>query len=367
MMMPTGCLTVNLNAIAENWRLLNARLGTTACGAVIKADAYGLGAIPVARTLISAGCETLFVATMAEAIEVREQVCGEYQLVVLGGMAHNYYADCVHHNIVPVLTTNEQLSLWSKACESAGRQWPCVVKIDTGMHRFGLSKDDIHRYLDDFRLLARCSPMMLMSHLACADTPEATLNKHQLVSFLSIFNKARTLLPTLKASLVNSSGIFLGSEYFFDMARPGIALYGGNPTPSQTNPMQSVVSLTLPINQIVSVNRGETVGYGGTFIADEDKKIATVFGGYADGIPRCLGNRGHGYYSGYRVPIVGRISMDATAFDLSAIPDKALSEERGTIEILGEHQSVDEVAREADTISYEILTRLGRRFQRVYQ
>ena len=208
---------------------------------------------------------------------------------------------------------------------------------------------------------------MLMSHLACADNPEAPLNTRQLTVFVSIVDKVRALLPTIKASLVNSAGIFLGPQYFFDMARPGIALYGGNPTPYRVNPMQSVVSLHLPINQVRVVQDGDSVGYGGEFVAIGDKKIATVFGGYADGLPRYVGGRGYGYYRSYRVPIAGRVSMDATAFDISAVPDNELSTAPGAIEILGEHHSIDQLACEANTISYELLTQLGKRFQRMYK
>ena len=365
-MISKGCLTINLKAIKDNWQLLNARLGVTNCGAVVKTNAYGLGAIPVARVLLAAGCRTLFVATMDEAIELREQVTDKYQLVVFGGMAYNSYADCVHYNILPVLTTVRHLSLWAQSCRKANRQWPCIIKVDTGMHRFGLSLNEIYAHLDDTHLLNQCSPVMLMSHLACADDPEAPLNTCQLESFSSIVDKARELFPAIKASLANSSGIFLGPRYFFDTARPGIALYGGNPTPYRANPMQPVVSLQLPVAQITVVNSGETVGYGGDFTASGDRKIATVLGGYADGLPRCLGGRGYGYYCGYRVPMIGRISMDATAFDISVVPDNELSAKLGAIEILGEHQSVDQLACQADTIHCEILTKLGRRFRRLY-
>ena len=364
--MSTGCLTIDLTAIKNNWQLLNKKLDTTACGAVIKANAYGLGAIPVARVLVDAGCKTFFIATIDEAVEIREQVVGDYQLIVLGGMASSYHAECIHYNIVPVLITNEQLSLWAQSCRSSAHPWPSIIKVDTGMHRFGLSPDDIYRQLDDLQLLKQCSPMMVMSHLACADDPGATLNTRQLTCFTAVTDKVRERLPTIKASLVNSSGIFLGPQYFFDMARPGIALYGGNPTPYQANPMQSVVSLHLPINQIRVIHDGESVGYGGEFIASGDRKIATVFGGYADGLPRCLSGRGYGYYRGHRVPIVGRISMDAIAFDISSVSDDDVFPQANEIEVLGQHHTIDQLASEAGTISYELLTQLGSRFRREY-
>lgn len=359
----TGQLVIRLDAVAKNWQCLNHKVIGAECAAVVKANAYGLGVASVTECLFAAGCRTFFVATMDEAIELRQALQEDYRLVVFGGQAAPYPEECVHYEITPILITYEQILNWSK---SATDESPApFIKFDSGMHRFGLMPEEMGKLLEDNDVLARLSPACFMSHLACADTSRHPLNLSQLTLFSHYYSKLKQRLPMIKASLANSSACFLDERYYFDLCRPGIALYGGNPTPAHSNPMQLVVYLTLPIIQIKTLNKGETVGYGADFRADSVKRIALVFGGYADGLFRLLGNKGKGFLGTYSVPMVGRVSMDAIAFDVSHIPESVLCSE-GSIEILGDHQSVDDLAVQADTIAYEVLTNLGSRYQRQY-
>ncbi len=371
-MISTGQLIIDLTAIQKNWQLLNQKTGVdTECAAVVKANAYGLGAVPVARSLIGVGCRTFFVATLDEAIELREAVVGEYKIIVLGGMASNHYKECARYQLTPTLVTFQQLSLWQMACSqdaSQKEEWQSpVIKIDTGMHRLGLSLNEIKQLILEKNLLTSLSPNIFMSHLACADEPSHPLNNQQLSAFCYVLNELKQLLPNVKASFANSSGIYLGNNYQFDIVRPGVSLYGANPTLDLANPMTPVVKLSVPINQIKGVPVGDSVGYGASYKAKKDTRIAVTFGGYADGLFRILGSGGKGFYCGYPVPIAGRVSMDSIAFDISSVPDALLSEENNMIEILGEHQTVDQLAVQASTIAYEILTSLGQRYHRTYQ
>ncbi len=370
-MVSTGQLIIDLTAIQKNWQLLNQKVGTdTECAAVVKANAYGLGAIPVTRSLITVGCRIFFVATLDEAIELREAVAGEYKIIVLGGMASNNFRECVHYRLIPTLVTLQQLMGWQAFYDgvvSPKRGLPPIIKIDTGMHRLGLSLEEIKQLISDKSLLRSLSPDILMSHLACADEPSHPLNNRQLEAFCSALDELKQLLPNIKASFANSSGIFLGSNYHFDIARPGVSLYGANPTPEYANPMTPVVKLSVPVNQIKDIPVGDSVGYGASYKVKKNTRIAITFGGYADGLFRILGGRGQGFYSGFPVPIIGRVSMDSIAFDVSSVPDALLAERDSMIEIIGEHQTVDRLAAQASTIAYEILTSLGCRYDRAYQ
>jgi len=346
-----------------NWQYFSARVVSAECGAVVKADAYGIGVTAVVKRLLEVGCQTFFVATMDEAIELRESVAGDYDIVVLGGQAANYHNECAHYALTPVLISFEQIKQWIKSAVN-NVVFP-IIKFDSGMHRFGLLPEHMDCLIENVDLLQTLSPSYFMSHLACADTPEHPLNQSQLSLFSRYYSQLKTSLPSLKASLANSSGCFLGSEYYFDLCRPGIGLYGGNPARSAVNPMQNVVELSLPIMQLKTINKGDSVGYGADYRAASAMRIAIVFGGYADGLFRLLSRSGRGFIGSQAVPMVGRVSMDAIAFDVSHIPDSSLHSEN-SIEILGEHQSVDELAAQANTISYEVLTSLGSRYHRHY-
>ncbi|MBX2808401.1 MAG: alanine racemase [Cellvibrionaceae bacterium] len=366
-MSSAGELCVDLDALVSNWHRVKAELRSGVdCAAVVKANAYGLGSLPVVRALLNAGCKSFFVATVDEAIELRESVPGDYRLVVLGGMAYDQFDACEAYKLTPVLTNFSHVERWSSDCLKANHGLPSILKIDTGMHRLGLDGDDLKRLIDRVDLLKTSLPVMVMSHLACADMPDAALNTHQLSLFTSAYGELVNRLPHVQASLANSSGVFLGKTYHFDCVRPGAALYGVNPTPDKINPMRPVLTLNLAITQMKSIAAGETVGYGGEFTAEKPSLIAITFGGYADGVLRVLGNAGQGYYKNHPVPIIGRVSMDALVFDLSSVPDNLLAGPPGHIQLLGDCQSVDQLAAEAGTIAYEMLTSIGRRYQRIY-
>jgi len=362
-MLSTGDLLIDLDAIASNWLYLQEHVRTAQCAAVVKANAYGLGVIPVVKCLLDIGCQTYFVGTMDEAIEIRQVLGARPQIIVFGGQGASHCKECVKYQLTPVLVNYSQVDSWVK--NSADVNITPIIKFDSGMHRFGLSPEDMDRLLSRPDLFKRLSPSYFMSHLACADTPDHPQNESQQKLFSDYFGRCKQVLPNLKTSLANSSACFLDKKYHFDLCRPGIALYGGNPTPTLPNPMQPVVQLHLPIMQVKTLTKGDAVGYGADFIAPGAMRIAIVFGGYADGLFRVLGGKGQGFIEGQAVPMVGRVSMDAIAFDVSNI-DSSLLYSETSIELLGQHQSIDDLAVQANTISYEVLTSLGQRYQRRY-
>lgn len=358
-----GLLTVDLNALVGNWAYLRDYLGGRAeCAAVVKANAYGLGVAPVASALKRAGCQQFFVATLPEAIELREILGSEVSIVVFGGLAHGLSSDWVRMNLIPALFDISHIQQWVSYCESYGMQLPCALKVDSGMHRFGIDPELLMHFFQDSERVHSIAPVLLMSHLSCADDVSHSMNQRQLDCFRQISKRAKELYPDIKSSLSNSSGIFLGNDFHFDVCRPGCALYGVNPTPHKKNPMRSVVKLSLPIMQLRTIAAGESVGYGAAFTASTDMRLATVFGGYADGLLRTMSNKAYGWCDGVKVPLVGRVSMDSMVFDVTAVSGDPLA-----VEVLNESQGVDELAAYANTIGYEILTGLGSRYQRQYE
>ncbi len=353
-------LTIDLDAIVGNWRALGARLGGAECAAVVKADAYGLGAARVAPALAAAGCRTFFVATLDEGLALRD-LLPEARIVVLGGAIAGSEADFAARNLVPVLNSLDQIARWAALAQSRGAPLDAVIHVDTGMNRLGLPGDELDRLAAEPERLAGLAPALVMSHLACAEAPENPMNEAQ----RRAFEAARARLPATAASLANSSGIFLGPAYHYDLARPGVALYGVNPTPNKPNPMAEVVRLQGKIVQVRDVDSPQTVGYGATHRVTAPGRIATVPVGYADGYQRSLGNRAYAAIGGVRVPVVGRVSMDLITLDVSALPPEA-AQPGALVDLIGGGCPIDEVAGWADTIAYELLTGLGRRFARRY-
>lgn len=360
-------LTINLPALVANWRFLNDTVGDhCCCASVVKADAYGLGVQPVAQALYAGGCRSFFVATINEGIELRECLDDEdCEIFVFGGLAYDINVKgCstawVSARLTPVLFSLEHVARWKHFAQISGVALPCVLKLDTGMHRTGLLPDELDTLLatED---VSQLNVRYLMSHFACADEPAHPMNAQQLATFEHCFKKAKEQSLQCLVSMCNSSGIFLPGRPHYDMVRPGIALYGGNPSGLPESAMKPVVTLSLAVMQIKKIKQGESVGYGASYLAPEDKLIAIVSGGYADGIPRSLSNLGAGYCGRQKVPIVGRVSMDSIAFDITHVEGSCES-----IDLLCEHQSIDELAESAGTISYEVLTSLGRRFRRKY-
>jgi alanine racemase len=342
-------LTIDLGAIVANWRSLH-RPGGAAVAAVIKADAYGLGAGPVSQALYAAGCRHFFVAWLQEALTIRSSVPGA-MVAVLGGLIPGTEQTCAERGVTPVLGTLEEVDRW-------GALGPAILHVDTGMSRLGLSAADVDVLAaDPARLL--CPLSYVMSHLVSSEVASDPLNAAQLARFETV----RTQLPAAAASLANSSGIFLGPAYAFDLVRPGAALYGINPTPDAPNPMRPVVRLSIRVLSVRDVRAGETVGYNATWTARRPSRIATAALGYADGFLRSLSGRAVASFDGTQVPLVGRISMDLTTFDVTDFP---AIQPGCWLDVLGSGLSADDLAVAAGTNGYEILTSLGPRYQRVY-
>ncbi len=372
----SGLLSIDLSAIQSNWKQVDASSASeTQTAAVVKANAYGLGVQSVAPALYMAGCRHFFVANLVEAIEVKACLESDVQIYILTGLRVGEEALCLQQGFIPVLSSLGQVKAWAKACvDGQGENKRlatnnCVIKVDTGMHRLGLSEQELSTLCSNYEVMQACPPLLLMSHLACADAPEHVLNQQQLACFRRCAEMMQSVWPQVKLSLANSSGICLGSDFHFDMVRPGACLYGVNPTPQFTNPMATVARLRLPILQIKSVGGPATVGYEARYsIAEgENKKLAIVAGGYADGLFNHLSNRGFAYLAKKRVPLVGRVSMDSMVFDISAVDEAELEfQEQPCVEILNDDHGVDALAAEAGTIGYEVLTALGNRYHRQY-
>jgi alanine racemase len=360
-----GILTVDLDAIVANWRKLEKTAVPAECAAVIKADAYGCGVEPVARALAGAGCKTFFVATLDEARAAREALPAA-ELYVLDGFFQNCGDVFAKLNCRPVIGDLNELAEWDVFCRRSGWSGGAAIHIDTGMNRLGLTLIEANGIVP--RINAGDHGITLvMSHLACAESLNHPLNAKQVAAFREIASN----FSGVPASLSNSSGIYLGPQFQFDMVRPGAALYGINPTPEADNPMQPVVDLKARIVQLRNVERGDSVGYGGTWTARRPTKLAIVSAGYADGYFRAAsandGTRGaEVVVAGKRCPVAGRISMDLMAIDVTDLPDKTAR--RGHMAtLIGEGITVDEVAHHFGTIGYEVLTSLGKRYARIYK
>ena len=348
----SATLVVDLDALARNFAKLCRAAAPAQCAAVVKADAYGLGVERIAKRLLQEGCRRLFVATAGEARELRAYAPAA-EIYVLEGARDGQTDTLVAARALPVLSSLEQIRRWS------GR---AVLQIDTGMGRLGLSAAEVEELAARPELLERVSVELMLTHFACADEPEHPMNPDQ----QRTFERLRRLLPDAATSIGNSAATLFDAGRGGDIARPGIALYGGNPFASGENPMETVATLTAPIVQIRAVEHTQTVGYGATYVAQPPARLAIVGAGYADGYPRALGNRGSAALAGRRVPVVGRVSMDLLCVDVSAVPPE-VARVGAPVELIGPTVTVDEVAAFAGTISYEILTGLNPRLHRDYR
>jgi alanine racemase len=361
----TGVLNVDLDAIVANWRKLEKTAVPAECAGVIKADGYGCGAGPVARALAGAGCKTFFVASLDEARAARAAV-PQAALYVLDGFFQNCGDAYAKIDARPVIGDLNELAEWDVFCRRSGWAGGAAIHIDTGMNRLGLTLAEAQGIIP--RINAGDHGIALvMSHLACAELLNHPLNAKQLAGFREI----ASLFAGVPASLSNSSGVFLGAQFQFDMVRPGAALYGINPTPEADNPMQPVIELKARIVQVRNVEKGETVGYGGTWTARRSTKLAIVSAGYADGYFRAGssndGTRGaEVVVAGKRCPVAGRVSMDLIAVDVTDL-DKSAARRGHMVTLIGEGITVDELAHHFGTIGYEVLTSLGPRYARVYK
>jgi len=327
---------------------------------VLKADAYGTGLTVVGPRLAAEGCRHFFVAHIDEAIALR-RVLPEHPIYVLNGLLAGTEADFVENNLTPVLNHLGQLNAWRAAAQRFNRALNAVIHLDTGMNRLGFGPDDAQALINERGRLRGLRLALFMSHLVASEEPANPINGEQLSRFRT-FVKA---MPGAPASLANSSGIFLGPDYHFDLMRPGAALYGINPLPGQANPMLPTVSLQARILQTRRVDALQTVGYGGAWRAARSTRVATIGLGYADGYFRALVNRSVVYIAQQPVPVIGRISMDLVTIDVTEVAE-ADCQPGATVEVLGPHLSPDDLAERARTNGYEIMTSLGRRYHRVY-
>ena len=350
-------LTVDLDAIAANWRLL-ARTHGAQTAAVVKADAYGLGAARVGARLYAEGVRHFFVAYPSEGEVLRPHVSGA-MIGILNGLFVEQADAYSAHDLAPVLGNAGEIAAWRAHAEKIGRTLPALLHIDTGMNRLGLSPAEVSRLKTHPDDLAGINLLYLMTHLSNAEVAEDPHNLAQVRRFA----EACKGLPAIPRSIANSSGIFLGVPYRSDLARPGAAMYGINPTPGHQNPMQPTMRLTGRVLQLRDIPAGDAVGYNAIWTAGRPTRVATVSVGYADGYHRALSNHAEAAFDGARLPLIGRVSMDLATFDATDQPSLHVGSE---LELIGPAIPPDEVAGWAGTNGYEILTSLATRAPRIY-
>ena len=360
---PTAELTIDLGALVANYRLLQRHARPARVGAGVKANSYGLGAERAAPALAKAGCKEFFVAVLSEAIALRPLI-PDADIYVLSGPIGGDEPEFIEHRLIPVLNSPQQIELWARWCDDDAPA-PAALHIDTGMSRLGLSPVDLDRLVADPKALKLVPVQLLMSHLSVSEEADHPENPGQLKRYKQAVGRLLPLLPSRPIlSFANSSGIFLGKDYAFDLVRTGAALYGLNPTPAAPNPMRQVVGLKARILQLRQIDAHQTVGYG-AHRSTRATSLATLGLGYADGVFRALSHVGAAFVGGTRVPFVGRVSMDLITIDVGDVPAH-LVQPGAWVEILGEHQSADDLAALASTNGYEVLTALGARYQRRY-
>ncbi len=345
-------LNIDLAALESNYRTLADKLSSAELASVVKANAYGLGIKEIATTLSRIGCTKYFVATLHEGIELR-QILPNAKIYILHGVSTRTADELIANSLIPILNNLNQIRIWQRYANHAA-----AIHIDTGMTRLGLTPEECSK----IQSLSSYNIDLVMSHLSCAEDKTHPKNIQQ----ASLFEKVRKTIPAKCASLAASSGIFLGPDYHFDLCRAGISLYGINPTPLNKNSLAQVVNLKAKIIQIRYVDTIQTVGYGATHRIEKPTKIATLEIGYADGYMRSLGNTGIAFIENYEVPVVGRVSMDLTTVDVTNVPDSVITE-KTTVDLIGPHNPIDQIAKQAGTISYELLAGLGNRIERIYQ
>ena len=361
-----GILTINLAAIEANWKMLSSTTVPVECAAVVKADAYGCGLEPVTRKLAQAGCRTFFVADVAEGRCVRA-VVPDATIYVLNGLMPGSAQAFARDNLRPVINSTTELAEWDAFVATQSWRGGAALHVDTGMNRLGITIDEAVAIAP--RLQSENHGFtLLMSHLACAEMPDHPMNDRQ----TRLFREIRILYRGVPSSLANSSGVCLGGTMFCDMVRPGIALYGGNPAPWTKNPMHPVIDLKGRIIQVRTIDKGEGVGYGATFVAGRPTRIAIIAAGYADGFLRSAATVAKGksaaevVIAGRRCPVAGSVSMDLLAVDVTDLAEGTAR--RGELAtLIGDGMSIDDLAAAMGTISYEVLTGLGRRYHRVYK
>lgn len=343
-MLSPASLSVDLDALAKNFHTLEGLTGRPV-QPVVKADAYGLGAEACVTRLMEAGARTFFVARLVEGLALREAMGSTPVIYVLDGCTEGAAMALRDADLRPVINHGEQLARWQEAGGGASG-----LHIDSGMNRLGFRPEQAP---PPFLGLA-----LVMSHLACADDPDSLMNAQQRDSFAAL----RRRYPDALASFANSGGCFLGSDYGFDAVRPGISLWGGGPEGRSDPRIQPVATFSAPILQVRAVPAGESVGYARGKVANQPLTVATVGAGYADGVMRATSPRGQVFVAGHLRPILGRISMDALAVDVTGLEVA----EGDRVELFGPNRPIDDAARDTGTIAYELLTSVGGRVDRTY-
>lgn len=350
---PRITLTIDLSALAANYALLASQAGGAEVAPVVKADAYGLGAARVAERLWAEGARSFFVARLEEGETLRTALgaARSAAIYVLDGAVAGSAPRLKAARLIPVLNSPSQVEEYA-----AG---PAALHIDTGMNRLGFRLEELQALMTSPDRLSRIEIGLLVSHLACAGDPEARMNAQQ----VGHFRQARALFPNARASLANSAGTFLGPDFAFDMVRPGVTLYGGGPFETPDRHVAPVATMTAPILQVRAVSTGESIGYGAAYTADAPMRIAVVGLGYADGLPRSSSPAGAVWFAGALRPLLGRVSMDLIAIDVTGVED---ARPGAMVEIIGPNRLLDDAAAAAGAIAYEVLTRLGSRAERIY-
>lgn len=352
-------LNIDLSAVRENYRRLCAKASGAKVAAVVKSDAYGLGADKVATQLLQDKCDTFFVAHLGEAIKLRDTLGPSPEILVLNGIPEGYAADFTARNLTPVINSLSDLEQWQSLSRKLGKPLGAALQIDSGMSRLGLCAKDVQKIQSNSDMLDGVNISLVMSHLACAGDPSHPSNVEQRQAFETLSN----MLPKTKRSLANSSGIFLDHQFHYDLVRPGAALYGINPISYTENPMLPVIQLQARVLEIREIPAGAHVGYDYLYKASSPRRLATLSIGYADGWHRqwTVGAS----YNGTSLPLVGRISMDSMVIDISDLSETQLSRNM-FVDLINKTQTLDVVANAAQTIGYEVLTSIGERVERRY-
>lgn len=356
-------LNINLQNIRHNYEELKRACPNSEVGAAVKADAYGLGINRVAPVLKEAGCKHFFVANCAEGVVLRAIVGRDVNIYVFHGVFLDEIEAFMEYNLIPVLNHLAQVEIWQNHANDLGRKLPCLIHLDIGMHRMGMPEHELDLF-DVKTHAANLDILYVISHLTSSEKIDSNRNKFQ----LDKFNQLSAKFKGYAKSLANSSGIFLGEDYHFDLTRPGAAIYGLDPTPYMTSStIKPVISLSAPIIQLSALQPGDSVGYNETYTNNSKKScpIATIPVGYADGFFRHFSNKGCVMIAGHEAPIIGVVSMDLAVIDVSEIPDGLIYLGQN-VEILGEHLTADKIARLCATNGYEVLTSLGSRYERIY-
>ncbi len=350
-------LTISLDAIAANYKIFQSNTSGDVAG-VLKANAYGTGAEEVFKTLRGLGCKNFFIATPDEGEQLRK-LDKDVSIYLLGGVQKDTFDFLISQNITPILHSFEEMAVYGAAVKNT--KLPAILHFDTGMNRLGFGHEEMQKLLSDLSVLTPFNLQYVMSHFVASEVKDSPLNARQAQDFSAI----AAHFPQVKKSLCNSSGIFRNKGWHYDLVRPGFSMYGGNPTPETTNPVRSVVTLEAKILQTLAVKKGETAGYNHTYTFEKDTTTATLGIGYADGFLRSGSNRAKFYWNGQPCPIRGRVSMDLIIVEIGHLTGKP-PQIGDTMEILGPHQNVDQLANDCQTNGYEILTSLGPRYKRVY-